>query len=949
MSFTFSNGDKNYNNNNEETELKIKENINFLTEPYKLDEIYYSLNPIVKLWFKLTFKEPSPPQYYSIINILKKRNSLISSPTGSGKTLSAFLSILNELINYQANNSLKNQVYCIYISPLKALANDIEKNLTKPLEEMDKLLKLNENELRELIKEEEKNNKRITEEDITNFLEEKKKINKIKITKAIRTGDTTSYEKSKMLKNPPHILITTPESFAITLISKKFKEHLKNLEWTIIDEAHALADSKRGAHLSLSLELLNSYKEFTRIGLSATVSPLTEIAKFLVGLKINTYNKLGERTIETRECDIIDVQFIKELDFKVITPIKDLIKTTSTELTKSLYKLLHKLIQKKKITLIFTNTRAGTERVINQLKTLFPEYYNNDNIGAHHGSLSKEERKKIENKLKEGKIKVVVSSTSLELGIDIGDIEQVILLGSPKSVSRALQRVGRAGHKLQETSYGRVIPLDRDDLVEVATLLKDALEKKIDYTQIIFTPLDVLAQQIFGFVIESPKTLDELIDIIYKSYNYYNLNRGDLLKVIEFIEGKYEELEDNNVYGKIRWDRETKLIYPRGKLARTIYLTNVGTIPEQTGIRVKEGDKFIGTLDEYFLERFKKGDIFTLGGKTYMFMHSRGMTIQVREAPNLSPTIPNWYSEQLPLSFELAQNIQKLRGIVNKYFNEFELRNNLKRENEVKREVTTFLKSYLYIDENTSNSIYEYFKEQYLYAILPTENKILIEIYKDEKEWKKYFIFHSMNGRRVNDVLSRVIAYLISKVENRDSEILVNDNTFAVIVDYNININLDLILSKLKTVDLYKVAESATSNSEILKRRFRQCATRSLMILKNYKGKKKNVGRQQLNSMFLLKTVRSLGEDFPILKETYREILEDVMDIKNAKRIIEKLKKGGLRIELFYDEIPSPFAFNLILQGNSDIIKMESKQEFLRRFYNQVLAKIELDKINRNK
>jgi len=920
----------------------MSENIKYLKEPYSNKEIFSSLNPIVKLWYKLKFKEPSPPQKYSIVNILKKRNSLISSPTGSGKTLSAFLSVLSELVTYQSNNILEKQVYCIYISPLKALANDIERNLNGPLNEMNELLKLKKEKLKEKIKE-----SNVTKEDFEEFLDEKKRIKKIKIKVAIRTGDTSSYEKSKMLKNPPHILVTTPESFAITLISKKFKEHLKDLEWVIIDEIHALADSKRGTHLSLSLELLNHYKNFTRIGLSATVNPLEEVAKFLTGLKENTYNELGDKIVKYRDCDIIDVQYLKEIDLKVITPVPNLISVSSEEISKKLYDLLHSLIQKKKITLVFTNTRAGTERVLNTLVTRYPKYYNYDNIGAHHGSLSKEERHNIENKLKEGKIKVVVSSTSLELGIDIGEIEQVILLGSPKSVARALQRVGRAGHKLNEISYGRIIPLDRDDLVETSVLLKDALEKKIDNIQIVKNALDVLSQQIFGFVIESPKKLDEIRDIIYKSYPYSELNKRDFLRTLEYLEGIYEDLKDRNVYGKIWWNRENNELKARGKLARTIYLTNVGTIPEQTSIKVKIGKKIIGSLDENFLERLKKGDIFTLGGKTYKFLHAKGMSVQVVEAPNLSPTIPNWYSEQLPLSFELAQSIQELRSKVYSIFRDFEFKENPEREKEVKEEVINFLENYLYSDANTANSIFEYFKEQYFYAILPTKNRLLIEIYKNEKEWKKYFIFHSMNGRRVNDVLSRVIAFLISKYQKRDSEILINDNGFAVIVDYNLNINLDMVLSKLKTIDLDFIAKESIKNSEILRRRFRHCATRSLMILRNYMGRKKNVGRQQISSMFLLKTVKELGDNFPILKETYREILEDLMDVQNAKKVVKKLRDGMLRIDLFYDEIPSPFAFNLILQGNFDVIKMESKQEFLQRYYNQVIAKIELDKKKR--
>ncbi len=915
------------------------EEIKYLTEPYSNEEIYNSLNPIVRLWYKLKFKDPSPPQKYSIITILKKENSLISSPTGSGKTLSAFLSILSELITYQSNYILEKKVYAIYISPLKALANDIEKNLTRPLNEMNQLLQLSKEEIIKITK----TKKTITKQDLEEFFTEKKKIKKISLKIAIRTGDTSQYEKSKMLKTPPHILITTPESFSIILASKKFIDHLLNLEWVVIDEIHALADNKRGTHLSLSLELLNHYSNFTRIGLSATVSPLEEVAKYLVGLEKNEYNKYGEKIKKYRKCNIIDVQYLKQINIKVLTPVKNLIKTSSEELTRKLYQLIHQLIQNKKITLIFTNTRAGTERVVYQLKTLFPNHYNDENIGAHHGSLSKDERHEIEKKLKDGKIKVVISSTSLELGIDIGNIDQVILLGSPKSVARTLQRVGRAGHKLHEISYGRIIPLDRDDLVEVSTILKDALEKHIDNIKITKNALDVLAQQIFGFIIQSPKTIDELKDIVYKSYCYADLAPGDFLRTIEYLEGKYENLEDKNVYGKIRWFRDTNILRPRGKLSRTIYLTNIGTIPEQTGIKVKIGKKTIGILDENFLERLKKGDIFTLGGKTYKFLHSRGMSIQVTEAPGQIPTIPNWYSEQLPLSFELALSIQQLRKKLNDIFKEHGLKDE-KKEKTTKQIAIKFLKEYLYVDENTANSIYEYHKEQYLYLAIPHIKRLIIEIYDDVKSWKRYLIFHSMYGRRVNDVLSRATAYIVGKQHHRDTEVLITDNGYAIIIDYDIRPNIERIVNTLKISNLKKILKNSLENSEVLRRRFRHCATRGLLILKSYKGRKKNVGRQQINSMFLLKTVKELGEDFPILKETYREILEDFMDINNAQKIIESIRKGDIRIDTFYTEIPSPFAFNLVLQGNLDIIKMESRQEFLQRYHNMVLAKIELEK-----
>src|SRR3989344_3029640 len=365
------------------------------------EEIIHILNPIVKDWFFSRFKTFSPPQKFAVMEIHKRNNVLVSAPTGSGKTITAFLSILNELVNLAETNSLQEQVYCVYISPLKALNNDIAVNLQTPLAEIKALAK-------------EKYNKDID------------------IRVGVRTGDTTAYEKSKMTKKPPHILVTTPESLAIVLSSTKFRDHLKQLWWVVIDEVHALAENKRGTHLSISLERLNLLSNFTRIGLSATVAPLDEIAHYVVG--------------ENRDCQIIDIQFMKQTDIKVISPVSNLIKATYEERENKTYELLDRLIQEHKTTLIFTNTRAATERVVHNLREKFPQKYTENIgtenslqlIGAHHGSLSKKHRFEIEQQLREGKLKAVVCSTSLELGIDIGFIDLVILLGSPKSVARAL-------------------------------------------------------------------------------------------------------------------------------------------------------------------------------------------------------------------------------------------------------------------------------------------------------------------------------------------------------------------------------------------------------------------------------------------------------------------------------------------------------------------------------
>lgn len=857
-----------------------------INKPYEEKEIKNILNLIIKEWFFNTFKEFSIPQLYGVMEVHKRNNVLISAPTGGTKTLTSFLSIINELLTLSENNALEDKVYCVYLSPLKALSRDIEKNLQEPLDQ-----------IREIAKKRGKN---------------------INIRIGLRTGDTTTSDKAVMLKKSPHILITTPESLAICVTSIKFKELMRGVQWVIIDEIHALAENKRGVHLSLTLERLEMLSpNYTRIGLSATVAPLEDIAKFLVGY----YNG------KERNCNLIDIQFIKQMNLKVLSPVPDLINTSHKNLHHSMYTLIDNLVQEHKTTLIFTNTRSATERVVHHMKEKFPKNYT-ENIGTHHGSLSKTLRHDIEDRLRKGELKVIVCSTSLELGIDIGYIDLVILLGSPKSVARGLQRIGRAGHRLHDVSKGRIIVLDRDDLVENAILLKSAIEKKIDRIHIPRICLDVLAQQIIGFAVTDRIHIEDLYKIVKQSYCYSDLKRTDFDEVIDFLAGKHVSLEDRHVYAKIWYDEETGMIGKRGKLGRVIFMTNLGTIPEESFIKVKISEQIIGSIDEGFLERLKKGDVFVLGGHTYMFLYARGQTAQVKASVDRPPTVPSWFSDTLPLSFDLANEIQVFRRLMEEKF--------VKKRS--KEEIIKFIDEYLYADINGVNAIYEYFKEQYSYLKeIPNDKKLIIEIYNDS-ERGTYYLFHSLYGRRVNDVLSRSVALAISRLQHRDVEFSINDNGFYI--KGQKNVQAVRAFNAIKSKDLNNIAKIAIDKTEVLKRRFRHCAARAFMILRNYKGRTKNVGRQQMSSQILLSSVKQLNENFCILKEARREVLEDLMDIDNAVLVIKNIEEGKIIVKEITTNIPSPFAFTIVLQGYTDVMKVEDKIEFLRRMHNRILNKI---------
>lgn len=847
-------------------------------------EIERTLHPLVKEWFFSRFKEFSLTQKYGVMNIWERKNILISAPTGGTKTLTAFLAIINYLVILAEKNQLEDRIYAVYVSPLKALSNDIHKNLIEPLEQIYKLA-------------------------------ETKKIELQKIRVGLRTGDTTANERAKMAKKAPHIFITTPESLAITLTTKNFVEYMRGVEFCIIDEIHAL-DNKRGVYLSITLERLNEVSQVfpIKIGLSATIAPLEEVAKFLVGMD------------EDREVLIAEAKLEKKVDVQVLS-VGDLIE--GEHLTNDMYTLIDSLIREHKTTLIFTNTRSATERVVNHLKETFPTEYGDDNIAAHHSSLSKDFRFDIEERLREGKLKVVVCSTSLELGIDIGYIDLVIMLGSPKSSARALQRLGRAGHKLHEIAKGRFVILDRDDLVECAVIQKEMIEKKINKIYFPKNCLDVLSQQIYGMSIYKIWDIGEIFDLIKKSYCYSTLSRNDFFDVISYLAGDYA-LEKNNIYAKIWYDKDKKQIGKKGKMARVMYLTNIGTIPEESFITVKlsPSNEQIGAIDEGFLERMKKGDVFVLGGNKYIYLYTRGMNVYVKNTIDRAPTIPSWFSEMLPLSFDSALEINKFRSLIKEKF-----KNKSKKE-----EISKIIKEYLYLNDFAAESIYNYFYEQYNYSEIPDSSTLLVERYSSNKN---YLIFHSMYGRRVNDALSRAIGFMLGRIGSRDIEIGINDRNFYLAGE---KMNIEKVMNFLTPENLEEILKEAIERTDVLARRFRHCATRSLMILKNYKGKTRSVGKQQMKSHFVLSAVKKISNEFPILREARREVLEDLMDIENAKLILKWIKEGRVKLKIRDTALPSPFALGIILQGQSDMIRIEDKQKFLRRMHEMHLKEIQKKK-----
>jgi ATP-dependent Lhr-like helicase len=845
------------------------------------EEVLRLLRPYVAQWFVEKYGALTPPQRSSIPAIKMGKNVLISSPTGSGKTLAAFLGILDTLLELAERGELEDKIYAVYISPLRALNNDMYKNLIQPLNEIKGRINLQK-----------------------------------EIRVGVRTSDTSQYDKQKMLRHPPHILITTPESFAISLVSPKFGKLLKGVKWIIIDEIHELASSKRGSFLSSFLELFEGLiadSPPVRIGLSATISPLEEVAKFLVGVG--------------RECQIVDARFMKGLDLKVISPVKDLVDATEDEVNEGIYDTILEEVKKHRTTLIFTNTRSAAERVSYKLRKLIEKekLFDADLVGAHHSSLSRDVRLEIENKLKNGELKVVVSSTSLELGVDIGYIDLVLLLSSPKSVSRLLQRIGRAGHHIRQTSKGRVIVVDRDDLVECSVLTKLAKERKIDNIHIPLKPLDVLVQAILAATLIKEINREELFTVIKRSYTFSSLTVEEFDQVVDYLLGKYG-LDSRNIYPKIR-DTDGKLRPKRG--ARMIFYMNSGTIPDESMIPVfTDNNKYVGNLEEEFVEILGPGDVFILGGKTFEFLYSKGNKIVVRPAEGQRPTVPSWFSEMLPLAIESAKEISKFRGKVA----------NMIRLGKNEREVVEWIARELGVAQHAARSIYKYILEEFLFTggVIPNERLILVEIYDDEED-RRNFIFHALFGRRALDALSRVVAWKVGNDLKVDVKTSITDNGFVLtipgLVDYNI---VEAFLS-IDPSEMYPILEDVTLRTEMIKRRFRHTAERSLMLLRRYKGRETSIDRRQLNSETLLNVVKEI-EGFPILRETFREILEDYMDIRSATEILKDVREGRIEVKAIGpNRVPSPFAHSILAKEYSDIVLASDKREFLKRMHEKVM------------
>ncbi len=898
--------------------------------------VFELLEPALQGWWLETFGEYvpenegffTPPQRGAIPAIFEGTNTLICAPTGSGKTLASFTAIINELYRRQRgvrsdanagaddvddqepadSAGLENSVYCLYVSPLKSLANDIHRNLEMPLEGIESIAA-----------------------DRTERMGE--------IRHAIRHGDTDSSTRNKMLEETPHILNTTPETLAILLNAPKFREKLRTVEYVIVDEIHALTAGKRGTHLAVSLERLEELTEgdLTRIGCSATIEPLSQVAEFLVGCE-----KAGG---DPRPYEIVDARFAREFDVQLECPADDLINTPRDRIQDRFYRMLHEHVQAHTNTLVFTNTRSGAERVLHNLRERFGAY-DETNSGCHHGSLSTEVRQDIESRLKSGDLEVVTTSTSLELGIDMPHVDLVVQVGSPKSVAALLQRVGRAGHRVGQTVTGRVIALDRDELLECAVMLKKAAEGFVDSVSIPENAQDVAAQHVYGMAIAEIRPERAVRATLERAYPYREYSDAEWESLVRYLTAEYAGLADRNVYAKIWRDENDPpdgeyhypefpvgepLIGKRGRLARMIYMTNIGTIPDSftCDVYTRATSEWVGQLDEEYLDTLERGDVFVLGGDNFEYRYRRGSKVYV-DRTHARPTVPSWYSERLPLSYDLGCEILAFqRAVLEQY------------EAGGPPRLRAWLRE-LPLDDNSVRALSRLIDHQCQYAgpeSLSTDERLAIEVVRDRDEYERHYYVHSAYGRQLNDGFSRLLAYRCAEAATANVRVAVADNGFVLSMPLNRKVDIEGILEDIDPDQVRKELRAALSGTDLEKRYFRINATRSLMILKRYKGHEKSASQQQVSSEMLLGFAEELAE-FAVIEETYREIIADKLAVAELETLIGALEKGAITIERQLLESPTPRGFGLATLSASDVVLAEDESAALQAFHEHVIEEI---------
>ena len=810
-------------------------------------------HPLVAEWFVAKFGTPTEPQEQGWPHILAGRTTLISAPTGSGKTLAAFLACIDRLVRKALAGELSDRTEVLYVSPLKALGNDIQKNLEGPLGEI--LALAGERGL--LMPE---------------------------IRTAVRTGDTLQPERRAMLKRPPHILVTTPESLYILLTADKSRAILRDIETVIVDEIHAVADDKRGAHLALSLERLEAlcHKPPVRIGLSATQKPIEEVAHFLTGSG-------------RKDPVIVDIGHKRKLDLGIEVPPMPLGPVASNELWDSIYDRLVALVAEHRSTLVFVNTRRMAERLCHELGERMGE----ENVAAHHGSLSRKLRLAAEKKLKEGQVRVLVATASLELGIDIGTVDLVVQINSCRAIAVALQRVGRSGHWRGAVPKGRFFVTTRDDLVECAALVRAIKQGDLDRLMIPESPLDVLAQQIVASCAAEEWDEDAMFALARRAYPYRRLKRETFDSILEMLSegiaakrGRYGAyVHRDRVNGKLRARRG----------ARLAAITSGGAIPDNSLYTVvaEPDGVVVGTVDEDFAVESNRGDIMLLGNTSWMIrrIETNAGRMLVQDAHGAPPSVPFWRGEAPARTQELSAHVGELREKISQSLPKPSPVGFSATQPDVAN-VIGFLKEECGVDDSGAEQMIEYVLQgRAVLGAVPTQTTVIAERFFDEGGGMQ-LVIHAPFGGRINKAWGLSLRKRFCVGFNFELQAAATDNGLNIALAEQHSFPLGDVFHFLQAETVQPILEQAALDSPIFGTRWRWDANRALALLRFQNGKKVPPQIQRMRSDDLLASVfpdaaacfeNIEGErkipDHPLVGEVMKDVLTEAMDVEGLKAL----------------------------------------------------------------
>jgi ATP-dependent helicase Lhr and Lhr-like helicase len=847
-----------------------------------------AFSPATRAWFARAFEAPSPPQALGWPAIARGEHTLILAPTGTGKTLAAFLYCLDRIAAELAEGRTLDGVQALYVSPLKALSNDVSRNLEAPLAGI-------QSAAREL------------------------GLLPPAVTVGLRTGDTPPSERARLGRTPPHVLVTTPESLYLLLTSKA-RQTLRSVRWVIVDEIHAVAPNKRGVHLALSLERLEALVAQSggappvRIGLSATQRPMEEIGRFLAG---------------NRPVTLLDTGARKTLELSVASPVEDLAKPPDG-IWPAYPPYLAQLIEQNRTTLIFVNNRRSAERLSSSIN----EVVGRPVARVHHGAMSRKAREEVEGELKAGRIPALVCTSSLELGIDMGSIDLVVQIESPGAVARGLQRVGRAGHLVGAPSRGVILPKWRGDLVECAAVVRAMLDGEVEPTRVPERCLDVLAQQIVAMAAAEEWPVERLYQTVRQAHPYRQLTRAELDAVLEMLGGRYPAEEFAELRPRIVWDRIGGVVRGRPGALR-LAVTSGGTIPDKGmyPVELGEGGPKLGELDEEFIHESRVGDVFQLGTGTWRIENIGPNRVTVSPAPGEPPRLPFWKGEGPGRSPELGEAVGALQ-----------------RRFEEEPEAERWLIAEHHLDANAARSLTAYLAEQRAATgLLPTDRRVVIEHFTDETGDARVVI-HAPLGPAVLTPLALLLTRRLAEVTGTEPTFVSSGDGILLRLAATESGPPENPLALLRAAEAEPLLVDLLGDTALFGARFRENAARALLMPRRQPGKRTPLYLQRLRARDLLEVARKHPE-FPVLVETYRECLRDAWDLPRLGRLLDDVESGRVEVVTRTLPAPSPFArallfgFVVSFLYNDDLPKAERRAQLLpvgRGLLSAVLGQSEL-------